>query len=242
MLTNITKLIGLSLLVVFSISCKKEEANKDAFVTFKFLHQIDGQNVVFENVKYTNKAGNNYGVSTLEYFVSDIQLSDGNNSLSFNGAFYIDAKQGAEFKSSTTLPAGTYTKIKFTYGLTEELNQSGTFSNPPENLMEWPEPMGGGYHYMKLEGKFDSASVTKNYQAHTGRLMNTPHFVEFEFDNQQVIIDGSDVTINIIMDINKWWEDPNILDLNNVSGIMGNEEMQNALEENASNVFSVSTE
>ena len=30
--------------------------------------------------------------------------------------------------------------------------------------MEWPPALGEGYHYMKLEGKFDSTDLVKNYQ------------------------------------------------------------------------------
>ena len=45
--------------------------------------------------------------------------------------------------------------------------------------------------------------------------------------------------LDIYMDINNWWVNPNTLDLNNISGIMGNEEIQTELMENGSNVFNL---
>lgn len=40
-----------------------------------------------------------------------------------------------------------------------------------------PVPMGGGYHYMKLEGRHDSSGTTKNYQAHMGPTMGNDYHV-----------------------------------------------------------------
>ena len=107
--------------------------------------------------------------------------------------------------------------------------------------MVWPETNGGGYHYMKLEFKFDSANIVKNYQAHTGRLMQTPHFIEvnLNFDTPMVLSYDGEYNLDIYMDINNWWVNPNTLDLNNISGIMGNEEIQTELMENGSNVFNL---
>ena len=139
------------------------------------------------------------------------------------------------------MPVGDYESISFVFGLTEQFNISNLYPNPPESNMEWPQPMGGGYHYMKLEGKFDSANIVKNYQAHTGRLMQTPHFIEvnLNFDTPMVLSYDGEYNLDIYMDINNWWVNPNTLDLNNISGIMGNEEIQTELMENGSNVFNL---
>ena len=39
------------------------------------------------------------------------------------------------------------------------------------------------------------------------------------------------------MNINNWWVNPNMLDLNTMSGIMGNQQMQIKLKENGNDVF-----
>jgi hypothetical protein len=46
--------------------------------------------------------------------------------------------------------------------------------------MEWPIMMGGGYHYMKLEGKFDSAAIVKNYQTHTGPTNGNQNYISLD--------------------------------------------------------------
>jgi hypothetical protein len=40
------------------------------------------------------------------------------------------------------------------------------------------------------------------------------------------------------MDINKWWQDPNTIDLNDITMVMGNQEIQQILHDNGENVFS----
>jgi len=239
-LTNLL-LITLFASVLVISSCKKETEKQDAQLYFVFSHRVGSENLESDTLKYTNAAANKYSVSTLKYFISSISMtkSDGSNYV-FDVAHYVDA-----FDPTTTTfilpnlaPAGEYESLSFIFGLNEDLNISGAFPNQPESNMEWPLPMGGGYHYMKLEGKFDSTNSVKNYQAHFGRLMESPHFFEITLPNISLNVDGLAITFNIKMDINKWWETPNTLDLNNMSGIMGNETVQQQLEQNGTNVFS----
>jgi hypothetical protein len=71
--------------------------------------------------------------------------------------------------------------------------------------------------------------------------MQTPHFIEvnLNFDTPMVLSYDGEYNLDIYMDINNWWVNPNTLDLNNISGIMGNEEIQTELMENGSNVFNL---
>lgn len=235
--------VGMLVLVsMIFISCKKAEKESHASIRILFTHFVGDEEVSFDTIKYINAFGNSYSVSTLNYFISDFVLTkDDGSTVSFDFAHYVDAKNQntLSIDPTTKVPIGNYNKISFVFGLNEERNISGAFPNPPENNMEWPIPMGGGYHYMKLEGKFDSVNLVKNYQAHTGRLMETPHFINIEMDDLELSVDGVESIIEIKMDINKWWENPNTLDLNTMSSIMGNEAKQQTLEQNGSDVFSV---
>jgi hypothetical protein len=104
--------------------------------------------------------------------------------------------------------------------------------------MEWPLPMGGGYHYMKLEGKIELPGTTNNFQAHTGPTMGNQNFVEIELPQSSFVLSGEERTLAIRMNINNWWKTPNVLDLNTVTSIMGNQEMQLKLKSNVNDVFS----
>lgn len=240
--------VFLALTSTVFISCNNDNDLDLNFpqVHIKFSHFVDNDPLSFDTIKYTNAAGNKYSVSTLKYFVSNIILTKKDGSQVefaelFTSVFYLDASDESTLSIKSTepfIPAGEYTSISFVFGLTESQNVTGAFVNPPESNMEWPVPLGGGYHYMKLEGKFDSTSTVKNYQAHFGRLMTTPHFINITFDNLDLILVGGDEkTIECKMNINNWWKVPNTLDLNIMSGIMANETIQEQLQQNGSDIF-----
>ncbi len=231
--------LAVSIATLFT-SCTKDNETTEANLTFNFIHMVGDQHLEFDTLIYTNAFGNNYSVSTLKYFVSDFVLSrDDGSMIMINKVHYIDARDTSSlsFTADELIPGGDFIEISFSFGLADENNNSNSYINPPESLMEWPLPMGGGYHYMKLEGKFDSIGSLKNYQAHTGRLMENPHNITVKLNRFSFTVDGTTADINIIMNINQWWANPNTLDLNNISGIMGNEIMQQKLQENGASVF-----
>jgi len=232
--------IGLIFLfvVVFS-ACKKDE-NTEIQLSFTFNHTVDGAAVEFDQIKYSNAFGNEYSVSTLKYFVSDITMhSNEGTSITFNDVHYVDARDNSTltYNLPAKVPAGNYTSVSFIYGIDSVKNQTGLFPNPPESLMEWPLAMGGGYHYMKLEGKFDSTGMVKNFQAHTGPTMGNANYFEVMLTDSPFNCSCENVNVAINMNINNWWVNPNMLDLNTMSGIMGNQQMQIKLKENGNDVF-----
>ncbi len=243
-LTQWFMLLLLSGLVI--TACKKDDDGDDnptpvpeVQLNFNFSHRVGNLPVNFDVISYNNAAGNDYSVVTLKYFISDIRLNkaDGSSFL-IDEEHYVDGTDYNTllFTPETKVPEGEYSSISFIFGLNEEKNITGTYPNPPESNMEWPIPMGGGYHYMKLEGKIDSAGTVKNYQAHTGPTMGTPYYVEVTLPSSSFTAkEGLIITIG--MDINNWWQGPHIIDLNNVTSIMGNPDMQELLQDNGENVF-----
>lgn len=230
-------LVCIAILLSLSVSsCKKE--NTETMVRFNFTNFVDTQEVEFDTIKYQNAFGNKYSVSTLKYFISNIALHNSEGKYVLDGVYYFDARESSKVVPSITVPSGTYTKVTFTYGLDSADNQTGMFTNPPGSLMEWPIAMGGGYHYMKLEGKVDSAGVINNYQAHTGPTMGNDNSVEVTLDDANFSCTCEEKTITIQMNINNWWVNPNTLDLNMVTGIMGSQPMQEKLKANGNDVFS----
>ena len=92
---------------------------------------------------------------------------------------------------------------------------------------------------MKLEGKHISGKLIKSYQAHTGPLDGRPYYFYVMLKGSSFTIDGKDKVIEINMDINRWWINPNTLDLNDITSIMGNHGIQQQLKENGADVFSI---
>jgi hypothetical protein len=225
-------------------SCKKDNPeNTEVSVTFVMEHVVGNEDVVFNDIRYTNTFGNNYSVATLKYFISDIRLTcDCGSVVDFDLEHYVDGMDEStlSFTPSTKVPVGNYNSISFIFGLSEEKNVDNRFPDPPENGMEWPAPLGGGYHYMKLEGKVEvTGGNPNNFQAHTGPTNGNPYFIEVVLPSSEFTVVDGDLILTIRMDINKWWESPNTLDLNQVSSIMGNESAQQLLKENGGDVFSL---
>jgi len=240
---RIILLLFISGFLVNSCSDKDDapEMEKVKF-TFNFIHTIGNEAVEFDTIQYTNTFGNNYSVSTLKYFVSDFVFGNKAGFLIHNNEeHYVDATDESTltFNMASKIPANDYVFISFIFGLSDQKNITGRYLDPPESNMEWPIPMGGGYHYMKLEGKFYEADTVKNYQCHTGPTMGNSNFVVVKLPESSFTASGSEMTFNIQMDINKWFDSPFTLDLNDITGIMGNQTIQLKLQANGEEVFTL---
>jgi len=97
--------------------------------------------------------------------------------------------------------------------------------------------MGGGYHYMQLEGDFTTA--LQGYATHTGGTDG----IDFSFNKNfpvAINIENANTTVIINMEINNWYDNPNTITLTS-DGIMGDSNKQMQLKQNGmTDVFSVS--
>ena len=210
--------------------------------TFNFKHEINGGPFLFDTILYGHPAGQPYSVETLKYFVSNIVLYKASgDSVYIDVEHYVDAEIPSTtiLKFNQSIENTTYTGVAFIFGLDEVKNITGAFVNPPESLMEWPVPMGGGYHYMKMEGKYDSLGVIKNYNTHTGMSMGIPYHFQVYLP-QSFTVTKNQVSIDLKMELNNWYQNPTLYDFD-VYGdaIMGNAAAQQAIHDNGTDVFSL---
>ena len=245
----------LSVVVVVCFSCSQDPAEEPVIpddslstVIFHFDHTVDGDGVVYDKLRYKNEAGNRYSVMTLKYYISDIRFHryDGT-------AYHVDCVHYRDIAAPETrslvadnIPDGEYAYISFIFGLDATKNIS--YSLPPtqeNNNMEWPEPMGGGYHFMKLEGRyFKSNGAIGSYNTHTGRLETGGHiyenFIQVELPFSSITLDRRDIEIQVVMNLNEWYRGPNVYDLEAFEpAVMGNQEAQRLLKENGATAFSI---
>lgn len=230
----------------YNSSAKKDDGSCTYAPTystqFDFTHEINGADFLFDTILYPHPAGQPYSVQTLKYFVSNIVLYKANgDSVYMDLAHYVDARTSSTrtLKYLNSIENTSYTGISFIFGLDETKNITGTYLNPPESLMEWPIPMGGGYHYMKMEGKYDSLGVIKNYNAHTGATMGVPHYFKVNLIEPFTVTDHQ-VHMEITMELNNWFQNPTLFDFDVFgSAIMGDQVAQQILEDNGVDVFTV---
>lgn len=247
-------------IVIFSC-CKKDVIIEDPApagnLVINFEHFLDDQIVVPDTYMYINAAGNVYSFYLVRYFISDVNLYKNGVARKikdWTDYFYIDTDIPSTFKWNVydDLTPGDYDSISFQFGFKDEDNQSYMFVNNPEKNMVWPDELGGGYHYMQLEGKWiDPNDIKIGYAFHMGRGQtynaNNEPVAPF-FDNSFrvslpnssfTINDGKTTEITIRMNIEKWFKEPHIYDHNQWGGdIMQQQQAMNMAKENGWNVFS----
>ena len=235
-----TIIIILGCSLIFT-ACKKDNPISTN-LTINFTQTVDGVELTADTMMYTNAAGEDYDIQTLKYLISDITLhaDDGNTLL--DEVHFIDISDASTFGFTyQDVPNNSYTAISFDMGLDSTKNSSNFYVNEDFHAtMAWPEPMGGGYHYMKLEGSYINDSTF--YNTHTGGTMGG----DYSFNNSSSILlnvndDMGDVTIDINMEINNWYQTTNEIAFSTYGmGIMMNMEKQMQLQANGSlDVFSV---
>ena len=104
--------------------------------------------------------------------------------------------------------------------------------------MEWPVPMGGGYHYMKLEGEFIAGLTESFFNFHSGGLDGNSYEVVVDLSDQPFSV-ANELNIDIKMEIQNWFTNPVDWDFTYFgTGIMGNHEAQETVQKNGRDVYS----
>jgi hypothetical protein len=115
----------------------------------------------------------------------------------------------------------------------------------------WPVSLGGGYHYLQLEGQFiNSSSATVNYAYHFGTAREItitndtiyhPNYGTANITSPFTLVKNV-VEIEVKMNIAEWFKNPNTWDLNQYNNmLMPNYDAQILMQQNSGNVFSIGT-
>lgn len=259
-MVNLRKIILFSSLILaglFLSSCdpKDKNGNEDTGkLKIGFYHTVGGIDVEYNNMKYVNEAGNPYLVTDIKYFISDVILyrSDGQTVQinDWQDIFYVDS----QIPSTMTwdiydpIPVGHYDSLSFIFGINKDKNISGLFVNPPESNMFWPDFLGGGYHYLQINGKWKNTPNTDHpFNFHTGIGVEVNgnetvyHHTYFRVNLPASSFDiGNDQTtsVGIQMNIESWFKTPHTWDWNIIGGaIMQNWQAMQMAMENGHDVF-----
>ncbi len=241
------------LIVTLLFSCHTDNDDNvfQVNTTFNFIHYWDDTKVTntdFNTIQYTNANGEEMSIEKLRYLISKItfQKSTGETFV-LDGYNLVDVTNGTNlsFTSTTTVPTGDYTNVVFTFGFNNDDNAA---NYQDLNSASWSVPaiLGGGYHFMQLEGKFiDNTTTETGYAYHAIRAVDNSKTPQ-EFQDTFIEVDLGEVSITkeatfeIKMNIAEWFKSPNIWDLNVLNNmLMPNFNAQVMIFENGQNVFSL---
>lgn len=193
--------------LLFSNCNKIEQAPRYAKLEVNLLHMVGESELLMNSLQYTNEAGNNYGVTDLKYYISNITLKAVSGNHYYNpGIYYVDIKQAHTLSILLdSIPPGKYSVLSFDLGIDSERNLTGFLPNTLNNInMSWPVSMGGGYHFLKFEGNFEEAASTYGFAFHLGKSLMRIHYdlqfnKEFKYWNE---------TLQLKHDISEWFKNP----------------------------------
>lgn len=252
----LTRLLGAAAILFLATGCSDDDettapVDRTGSVCIQLRHVVGDQDLVLHSIQYENAAGNEYGVESLHYYLSDFALTAAGNrlaldDLSFDLVHYVDAESTSTLEFHLDgVPEGRYDDVVFTFGLDDEKNVAGALSETEVNRnMSWPEILGDGYHYMKLQGWYlVQGSDPVGFKTHTGRLHQDPdpphpHFFSVTLTPEVDVVRGEVTEVEILADVNEWYTGPNDIDLETHStAIMANTEAQDLVQQNGASVF-----
>ncbi|MFT4697658.1 MAG: hypothetical protein ACI9SJ_000787 [Flavobacteriaceae bacterium] len=262
------KKIAFLLAITFAfISCNSDDdvttTPEDTTVDFTFSQNWAGdaiENSDYETTSYTNANGESLKLSKLVYLISDITFTAADGTVYDAGDYnLIDARNGTNvnFTPGIEIPEGDYI-VSFTFGFDDEDNDlDGGYLDLNSSDGSWavPGPLGGGYHYMRMEGAYNNnIGINVNYQYHTVRANRHSSFppgpdtLEELRDtsfvvNLGAITIGSNTNIEVKMNVDEWFKNPNQWDLNTwYTILMPDFEAQKDMSENGTaGAFSLGT-
>ncbi|MBK7383118.1 MAG: hypothetical protein IPI81_07235 [Flavobacteriales bacterium] len=231
-------------MVVLNVASCKKESDDDPVVPqppavhgLVIEHHVDGAAAVLDAMNYITESGTTYSISRLNYYISGIVLQGMNGTANdtIKGPYYI-GDQGTTRFTLGTLQAGEYSGAGLFLGLPPDLNVTGGLPNTMENVnMAWPDPMGGGYHFLKLEGHFDSGISTPGFAMHVG---NSAYLAQVVIAQPFTITSGSGDLV-LRFNLNEIFRTPHTYDLANGNYSMGSATLMGQLRDNAADAFSI---
>ena len=238
-------LLILILILVTRCSEEKECCVQPQFsITLNFTHHWNGLKITpqdFNELKFTNENGERLSIERLRYLVSNISFVNGKNH------HLIDV--GENTGTSITIPELTDASyaLSFRFGFSNEDNTDGTYQDLNSASFSVPGMLGGGYHFMQFDGKYeDNNNEASGFNYHMIKAVDRtdPDNLKFEDTSFEVnlgtIVVANTTEIEIKMNLAEWFKNPNTWNLNELNSIlMPNFEAQKMMHENGDSIFSL---
>lgn len=230
--------------VLLMVSCRKEDENGPSppapltSVQLRIEHHVDNVALEYDTMAYTNEAGELYSVSHLEYYLSVIILHgiNGTPNDTLHGPYYVNGSAHTLHELGK-MDAGEYSGASLVLGIPPSMNTTGALPNTLENInMAWPDPMGGGYHFLKFEGHYVDGGNEFGFAMHAGgNSLQAQAFLD-----QPFVLDGGAGRLLIRFNLNELLRTPTTYAFSSGNYSMGDVVLMGRLRDNAADAFTIS--
>ncbi|MGB0429541.1 MAG: MbnP family protein [Bacteroidia bacterium] len=236
-------------------SCKGDnnlEKDKGKLI-INVINQVQGKDLNLDTLIYKNAAGNTYAVSHLQYYLSNFQFT-GSNCEDFipeNDYHLISVITNPNFGKieddflfeSTSfeyeLPIGCFDQFNFSVGVDPVRNADGPYTEDLDFSWGMNWNWKGNYIYFKHEGLFiNNDKNLDTFSFHIGGNQNYKTLAPFKLNKPIEVLKDESVTIDIYADINQFFQEPSLIDLNEVSAVSSPNSTSFRISNNFTNMFS----
>ena len=240
-------------IILFGCNTDLKDNTTQSTLSIKFVHHWDGiqlTNSDFNLFNYTNSYGTVLSIERLRYLISDLVLTKNNGqTIEIENYSLINIANESSLAYVTTdlIETGSFSNLSFVFGFTNEKNSNGSYNDLNSESWNVPLMLGGGYHYMQMDGKFlNTDNIEQGYNYHAIRAVDNPgdnpSFPQDTFFrvNLGAVSIKEDGEINIAMNIAEWFKNPSTWNLNDYNQmLMPNSAAQIIMYENGQNAFTL---
>ena len=201
-LTCITT-VGITVLIMstsFSVNNKYPSANTGTLKII-FSNTANGKPIILRDSLYSNYFGEQYSISKLKYYISNISIDNKNA-----GGYYLMNAASGDSSLEISLEPGNYNNLEFLLGVDSTRNCSGAQSGTldPMNDMFWT--WNTGYVMFKMEGNspastFDLQRIEHHVGGYRGSN-NVATKIKFNFNEASLLQIKANNTTEILVETN----------------------------------------
>ena len=223
------------------ISCKKEadeaiDPNTKNTVSVEFDNRVGDQKLVMGNTPYKNSLGEDFTVTTFNYFISNISLKKDDGTVQkFPDQYFLirQADPNSQTVQLKDVPSGNYGELTFTVGVDSVKSVSPAalragvldVTSYGDDGMYWA--WNSGYLFMKMEGISSVAPIRtsgqKLYQLHIGgygggfegapKLANNLRTITLPIMTKATVRGNVAPVIHLLIDAKNVFDGPNKISL-----------------------------
>ena len=224
---------------------KQTPVDKQVIIKIIFKNIVNRQKIVLDDSAYTNPFGEKYRITKLRYYVTNIELQNGNNDYKEKINYHLIDESISETQViKLSVPHGEYNSLNFLLGVDSLHNVSGAQTDDldPSKDMFWT--WNSGYVMAKLEGYSpDSKLVNNKIAYHIGGFSgpyNVLKEIRLDFPGKMMRFDeGKAYQIIIEADINTWWHGNHDFKFSENPAITTPGEDAHYISENYANMFHI---